>query len=333
MKVAITYNLRTKNNEDQAEFDEWPVVRDIARVIRTQGHEVRTIDVGDLHWIEQLEGMRPLQAKVRPDVVFNMAEGTKGPSRESIVPAVLEELSIPYTGSDAATMALTLNKFQAKLVAKSLGVSTAKAIFCTTNGMNGVGYDLKGDLPAYPIIVKPNFEGSSKGITASSVATNEKQLRILNEKMLKKYPDGVLNEMFLPGFDASVVCLSMGGWKFFPVWYETLKHNNRHNIRTLDLKNKHAEHVKVHRFREINGIARLMIDMSGYLVRIFNIKDIARFDFRISDETPYFLEANPLPTLGKGSSVFLTSRNSGYTATRVIAQMLSNAIQRKHGLQ
>ena len=61
----------------------------------------------------------------RVDGVFNIAEGVGGRGRESQVPAVLEMLGIPCTGSDALAIALTLDKALAKIVAKSAGIATA----------------------------------------------------------------------------------------------------------------------------------------------------------------------------------------------------------------
>ena len=69
--------------------------------------------------------MRRLLAGPRPDLVWNIAEGQGGGrSREARVPAVLEMLDIPYTGSDPLTLAATLDKDCAKRLVADSGVAT-----------------------------------------------------------------------------------------------------------------------------------------------------------------------------------------------------------------
>ncbi len=99
----------------------------------------------------------------RPDIVFNIAEGLHGMSREAQVPAILEYLHIPYTGSDPLTLATALDKARTKEILTYHGIPTAK--FAVVRNINGaVPQGIK-----FPCIVKPVHEGSSKGVLDSSV--------------------------------------------------------------------------------------------------------------------------------------------------------------------
>src|SRR5579863_2777381 len=114
MKIAFTYNLRladVRESEKDAEFDSADTVQAIATALEVAGHEVVKVEVsgpaGSL--LERLEA-------IDPDLIFNTAEGVRGRMREAFYPALFEELGIPFTGSDAYTNAITLDKWVTKLV-------------------------------------------------------------------------------------------------------------------------------------------------------------------------------------------------------------------------
>src|SRR5207302_2296947 len=98
----------------------------------------------------------------RPDLVFNIAEGTGiGRCREARVPAVLEMLGIPYTGSDPLTLAVTLDKEAAKRFAADAGVPVPRGVLVDRSATDAA--PALARLPM-PVILKPAYEGSSKGI-------------------------------------------------------------------------------------------------------------------------------------------------------------------------
>jgi D-alanine-D-alanine ligase-like ATP-grasp enzyme len=124
VRIGLTYNLKpagvelaVADNDQFEEFDSVETIEALESAIRAAGHDPIRLGWG-------LEMLEALQRK-RVDGVFNIAEGVGGRGRESQVPAVLEMLGIPCTGSDALTIALTLDKALAKIVAKSAGIATA----------------------------------------------------------------------------------------------------------------------------------------------------------------------------------------------------------------
>src|SRR5947209_2999633 len=123
MRIGITFDLKTDlpatadlPDDFQEEFDSPATVEAIAAALRGLGHQV-----------EKLGDGRELLARLLadpPELVFNFAEGQGvGRSREARVPAVLEMLGIPYTGSDPLTLAVTLDKDCAKRIVQSAGVA------------------------------------------------------------------------------------------------------------------------------------------------------------------------------------------------------------------
>ena len=94
--------------------------------------------------------------------MFNIAEGLHGTGREAQVPALLDAYRIPYTFSGPLVMALTLDKALTKRVVRDAGLATAPFAVAATVA------DLADIALPYPLFVKPNAEGSSKGVTARS---------------------------------------------------------------------------------------------------------------------------------------------------------------------
>src|SRR5262249_49449923 len=135
------------------------------------------------------------------DVVFNLAEGIGGRARESQVPAMLDLLGIPYTGSDPTALSLALDKGLAKRLVSQAGFCTPTFVIMTS-GKERLPKDLR-----FPVIAKPVHEGSSKGILHTSVVETEAELRELVREVAEKYKQDVVVETFLPGREFTVALL------------------------------------------------------------------------------------------------------------------------------
>ncbi|HEY5285444.1 MAG TPA: D-alanine--D-alanine ligase, partial [Polyangia bacterium] len=192
MKIAFTHNLRLTDSEDEAEFDSVETVDAIANALRAGGHEVEKIEVTGpaSHLAARIEAFGP-------DLIFNTAEGRRGRTREAFYPGLFEELGFPYTGSDAYVMTVTLDKWMTKLVLAAQGIDTPRARMVVQDDMQR-GRDIGMLGLSYPVIVKPNFEGSSKGIGDEAVARDPRALLDMLPRALRKYPAGVLVEEFIP---------------------------------------------------------------------------------------------------------------------------------------
>ena len=137
--------------------------------LASAGHEVEKIEVSGpaSHLVSRLEASDP-------DLIFNTAEGRRGRAREAFYPALFEELGFPYTGSDAYALTLTLDKWLTKLVLATHGVDSPRGRLVAPAELARVVDS--GIALSYPVIVKPNYEGSSKGITQDSVVEDPLRL-------------------------------------------------------------------------------------------------------------------------------------------------------------
>src|SRR4051794_15598361 len=202
MRVGLTFDLKTDPppgsdlpDDFQEEFDSPATVEAIASVLRRRGHEV--IPLGD-----GPEMLRRLLDDP-PDFVFNFAEGQGiGRCREARVPAVLEMLGIPYTGSDPLTLAVTLDKDCAKRLVASAGVAVPAGAVIQP-GDDTAAVVARARVP-FPAIVKPAWEGSSKGIRGKSVVDGPAELAAAVAALQKDHRQPVLVEEYVQGEELTV---------------------------------------------------------------------------------------------------------------------------------
>jgi len=198
MKIALIYNLRPAHAATPAlpddMYTEWdePETISAVRAALATAHEVVLIE-------DNNEAEARLVGSA-PDIVFNIAEGLVGPDREARIPALLEGWNIPFTGSSSRTLRLCLDKAATKHVLQQQGIPTpAYTVVHRTEALP--------DLPAFPLIVKPLHEGSSKGISETSVVHTLAALQVRVAHVLETYRQPALVETFLSGREFTVALL------------------------------------------------------------------------------------------------------------------------------
>src|SRR5499427_1932757 len=333
MKVAFTYNLRltdVRETEKEAEYDSAETVGAIAAALEAAGHEVEKIEVSGpaSNLLERLE-------QIDPDIIFNTAEGQGGRMREAFYPALFDELGIPYTGSDAYTNAVTLDKWLTKLIVSRANIDTARGVLVTVRNFDQVIE--RGAGLAFPVIIKPNHEGSSKGIyngaLGSSVIKEPKDLNAALKTALRAYPDGVLVEEYIDGLDVAVGFIDGVGHDdglLTPVEMSYEGENERFKIYDYRLKNVDPAKVQYRCPANLpRDVAARLRQISHEVVRAIGLSDLARMDFRITPEGRiYLLEVNALPALATSSSLFAATAQVGLTYQSTIAAVLNAAALR-----
>ena len=193
MRITIAYNQRRDDTESTAEL---LTEADVARIVQAISELQHTVTPIEVTGAPNLVVERLLDSE--PDLVFNLAEGTIGSSREAFYPGLYEQLGLPFTGGNASLLHLNLDKHLAKTVLASRGVRVPSGILVTPQD-----YALPRSL-AFPVIIKPNSEGSSKGITQDSVAETAAEAKRVIQRLLKTYPAGLVVESFILGRELSV---------------------------------------------------------------------------------------------------------------------------------
>lgn len=325
LTIGLAYNVRRvdprSGNDEDAEFDAPNTIDAIGAAIAGLGHDVVL-----------LEATRELPRKLTDldvDLVFNIAEGIRGPSREAQVPALLDLLGIPYTGSEPATLSITLDKGLAKRIVRQSGVPTPRAALV-----------MPGEAPPkalrFPVIVKPNAEGSSKGVTGASVARDGDQLAATLTGLHAQYKSGMLVEEFLPGREFTVGILGQPPRALpimeilfdpscgpLPVYSYALKTEAELGVSfkvPADLEPPLAD--------ELRRVALASFEALG-------CRDVGRVDLRLdADGVPNFVEVNPLPGLAPGfSDLCVIAESEGMDHAALIAAILEPALRRLEAAQ
>ncbi len=326
MKIALTHNLRRNDAEAEAEFYQEENVVELVNALEANGHRVARIDVDEPipKWLERLVAFGP-------DLIFNSADGREGRAREAFFPALYEAMGLPYTGSDAHTMMVTLDKRLAKEVLAPLGVPMARHRLVTPDNRPDCS-DLQ-----FPVLCKPNFEGSSKGITDDGVVEDPSRLNDVVTRLLETYSHGVLVEEFIAGVDVAVAYLenAPSGGVLEPFrYFAAPEKRSRYNIYDYRLKNVDGAYVTVHcptgLDPEVNTRVR---NAAQTIFRALNVRDLGRIDFRLGDDgIPRFLEVNPLPWLTPDAGIFDAARLQGLSFVDVIGSIVASAA-RRYGLR
>lgn len=326
MRIALTYNLKLTDAEEEAEFDSEETVSALASAIERLGHRLERFEVSGpaSRLVSRLESYNP-------DLIFNTAEGRRGRFREAFYPALFEGLGFPYTGSDAYTLAVTLDKQLCKLILREHGIRTPGWQFITNIKQ------LRAEEFRFPVIVKPNFEGSSKGITQDSIAESVQSLKDKAAAWLDRYPAGVIVEEFVHGRDVTLPYLQGHQNEFqgvlSPVEYvidPSATEGRKYNIYDYELKSSLDKAVSVRAPADVpSQMSEEMRKMAARIFRVLDCRDLGRIDFRVSDAgVPYFLEINALPSLEQGAGIYAAAALEGLHLDGVISNILGNAARR-----
>lgn len=225
MKIALVYNVRhlkpsltNKKAQAEAEFDSPETIVGIKKALEKKGHRVELVETN----VQAYGKLKKLKGKI--DLVFNYSEGVAGQDREAQIPAMLESLQIPYTGSKPLTSAILLDKARTKEVLAFNGLPTPAWKLIRNTDLRISPLDklvinaLKNDGLKFPIFVKPNLEGSSKGIFNDSVVGSLGALLKITRRTIKDYSHGVLLENYLSGKEFTVGMLKNGKvWQVLPI--------------------------------------------------------------------------------------------------------------------
>jgi D-alanine-D-alanine ligase len=325
LKIGITYNLRKdfspsgKQPVDALEeFDSEETIDAIRDVLEREGHQVFKLG-GDTRLLDRLR-------QDPPDIVFNIAEGTGGRNREAHIPALLEFLNIPYTGSDPLTLSLTLDKAMAKRIIRSENIPTPS--FRKVEKVEDLaGLDLR-----FPLFVKLCYEGSSKGVRLDSKIQTPSLLEEKVRWLLEDYGAPVLIEEFVTGPEFTVGVLGNDDLEVLGVMQIEIRGVPAEEaVYSLEVKRDWVERVQYHCPPRLDqSLVKRIEDVALRSYRALDCRDVSRVDIRLgADGVPYFLEVNPLPGL---SPVYgdlpIMAKRMGWDYRQLVLTIFRHALKR-----
>jgi D-alanine-D-alanine ligase len=315
-RVALTFNLKrtdTHRDDAEAEYDSPKTIGSLRAALESLGNEVVEIEAD--------EGLPVRLAAAGAELVFNIAEGRGGRNREALAPAVCEALGLAYTGSDVAAMAICLDKALAKRLLLQADVPTPR--FALLEGATDA-------LPSglrFPIIAKPNAEGTSKGLGPRSVVDDEDALRALVRELAERYRQPVIVEEYISGRELTAGLLGYPRPRVLPPMEVVFRGGGR-PVYGYEFKQDFSSEVTYRcpaelTAEELSRVERVALKAFEAL----GCRDVARIDFRLDGSgTPYVLEVNPLPGLTPAfSDLCLICEASGISYPTLIAEILAGA--------
>ena len=263
------------------------------------------------------------------DLVFNIAEGTHGEHRESQVPAILESLGVPFTGSNSVTLALALDKAKTKQILASEGIPTPPwQLFPTPSTLLSPRLE-------FPLIVKPNREGSSKGIWRESVVGDKAALRHQVTHVYERYRQEVLVEEFIDGVELTVGIIGHEALPILEIDFSPCQPSAEffYSWRIKEFQGDAARGLapSLHCPARLNGPTSAQVqDVALRAHRALGCVDFSRTDIRLrADGTPFVLEINPLPGLSPLESNFpMMTTAAGISHHALIQRIVELAMAR-----
>ncbi len=323
LRVGIIYNLKREKDADappdtEAEYDNIETVAGIEGALLAGGFDTARLPAdGDL----------PAELrKTKIDIAFNIAEGRGGRGREAQIPAILNYYGIPFTGSDETTLCIALDKTLTKRVLAGFGIPSPRTFTLTERqGLH------------FPLIVKPNAEGSSKGISDVSIVSCEAELDSLLLHETARYRQNFIAEEYIEGREFTVGVMGNGEaarvFRPMEIAYKKPTQDSYH-VYSYNVKLAYREFVDYRLLSdEERALEEKLIEYAGRAYRALECRDFARMDFRVAEGGEvFFIEINPLPGLAPSYSDYpMLTELSGVSYTDTVLGVMRAAVARVFG--
>ncbi len=322
MRIGLVYDLRDDylalgfSEEETAEFDSVETIDAIDDALSRLGWIVERVGRGQ-------ELAKRLVAGERFDLVFSIAEGLKGRSREAQVPAVCELFDQPYAFSDPLTMAVTLDKAVAKRVVRDQGVATAP--FAVIEKADAPMLDM-----TFPVFVKPIAEGTGKGCANASHVTSPEELQREASRLIATFQQPVLAESYLPGREFTVGITGTGASaKIIAVMEIAVKPEADGGVYSYEIKEDWEPYVNLKLSKDMEARRAGETALAAY--RALGCRDGARVDIRSDgNHKPHFLEVNPIAGLHPThSDLPILTTKAGKSYDWLIGEIMRSACARE----
>ena len=351
MRIGLVYDLQTDSADPhQAEFDPPGTIEALCCAIEDLGHHVvrlgnafdllaPPICLSRMSERRRFDGAEAFpQSSVRTDlrkgaglasttwtsevdVVFNIAEGSHGRCREAWVPNLLELLKVAYVGSDPLALSLGLDKATSKRLASASGILTPRGIVVENPDMAVSALPL-----AFPVIVKPRYEGSGVGIDEGAVVYHQEALLERMRWLFERWPEPMVVEEFIPAGELTVCLIGNDPPTAYPAIQRSLDPATRLSCHVLTHATRSAWETPLELTEELDAKAR---KIALVMFEALGCRDMARVDLRVDEAGAiYFLEINPLPAFAPGGSFGLLAESMGVPYSQLIGKILQAASSR-----
>ena len=263
------------------------------------------------------------------DLVFPYWHGEKSRNKQALVAAVCEAAGIKYVGADAYTNIVCCDKMLAKDICRMNGVLVPESI-CYNRKIT------LSDLPnlKYPIIVKPNYEGTSIGISQNNLILlpdYKKVVDVVNE-LYENLGEQVIVEQFIPGKEISVSMI--GRRDHIKVWGAVERYSEKDELYFESHLHSHQDKIKENICLR-NAKQYMTASIMTRLFELFDSLDkveYIRIDGKYYNGNFYCFELSQDTTLAPDGAFFKAIAYGGYSFKEAVNLLISNCLERYNNL-
>jgi len=310
-------NSSDKYDDRLSEFVSPTEINLLCRTIKELGYSIEIIDGAE----DLLKRISTIKNKC--SILFNKSIGFKGLERKLIVPAICQLHQLPIVGSSAYSMTLARHKFHTNKLLKGLGFNVPQSVLMSKNSSNEISNGI-----TFPVIVKPNHESDSLGISEDSIFYNNKDIQDKVMELQKKFNQDVIIENFISGEE----------WKVAIIGNEEnakaygccgVKKHGRPIVGSLqtrtDIVNKNLSYYKPIK----NMLVQKAIKIALKIHKNLDLHDYSRIDFRLGENNKlYCMEVSTHPNLSLDSSFIKSSLQSFNSYEEIIQEIIKNSLNR-----
>jgi D-alanine-D-alanine ligase len=281
MNIGFIYNLDNDKSPLESDADSPETIRIMISYLKKH-HQVFPIEADH----NAYEKLKKLKSKI--DLVFNYSIGIFGEDRYAHFPAILELLQIPYTGSSPLTQALVLNKSKMYEVLSHNKIKTPSTQIFESAKISNKKYD-------FPLIVKPNAQGTSAGITPSAIVFNIEDLKKQISFINKTFKQPALAQPFIDGKELTVSLLGNPP-KVLPIVeinYQKLPKDRLHFMPYDWNTSEYGDDFAICPAKISKKLKNKVEEVALSCWKVLNIKDYCRIDLRLDkNDNIYVLDVN-----------------------------------------
>jgi D-alanine-D-alanine ligase len=305
-------NIKKNNRLSFPWITEWDVAKSLERL----GHRIIFYPIKEQGCIKNL-----LKESTGFDLVFNLLEEVgSDPKKDFLLPKILNEHEIPFTGCNSEELIFGRDKILAKNKVLKY-IKSPKTI------------DLSR--PSFPLILKFNNEDGSYGIFKKNICNNIKELSSRKSFLKKRYKGELYAEEFIEGIESYVSIFQRpnGSIKVF-------------NPRVLDFPLSRNPEKEIYsqmakwsdRFQSNKKIKTMTLDDQSLALSLkkraieiyigLGLEGPMRIDFRSNDFGVYFLEINPNPNLAVDDDFYLSMASEGISYDEMVESLIEIGLKR-----
>lgn len=298
-----------------AEYEPEETVASLEAAVRRLGHE--PVRLGNA------AAVLARMPRLGVDVAVNIAESYGSRNREAHVPVLLELAGVPHVGSDALALSVSLDKHLTKTVVAAAGVAVPAGVVVPP-GADARAVAEAGGL-AFPVMVKPRYEGTAKGIAPSSRCETAGGLAAEAARQHGLYEQDLVVEAFVDGAEWTVGVVGTGaGARALPALQRAVEPRSGIGVHALPGDPDYVVEGAL-----TPELERRLAEAALAAHRALECRDFSRSDFRVGpDGAPVFVEINPLPTFAPDGTFAILAELDGQPYDAFLADVLGAAIDR-----